>query len=110
MKLTFSEREGHREAFERNLVIEAADGRLLSFRLKMHSEPRPPIVYPDGYTRQVSVRVGTITNSENAVVWTGDLPGDANAGPPPTRAFALAAGLCDENGDSQNMPLPSWAE
>lgn len=98
MQLKFTERAGKPgvkpwQAFTRDLLV-TEGGVDRAFHLEMET------VRVDGRR----VRVGTITNAAGAAVWTGKLPD----GPPPTRAFALAAGLCDENGNS-DLPLPEWA-
>jgi hypothetical protein len=49
-----------------------------------------------------AVKNGQLVNSEK-VLWEGELP----EGPPPGRAFCLAAKLCDDEGNA-DIPVPEW--
>lgn len=106
LELKFTTRQGGHENFERGLVLTDDAGREQLFYLLMRTEG-------EGGSK---TRVGTIwpaaRNAKGELValhadpvWTGELP----EGPPPTRAFAVAAGLCDENGKT-DIPLPNWAQ
>lgn len=121
MQLTFSPRQGVQMTttavlqFARALRIITDDNKSLDLFMEMKSEPyTPPEGSPEaslaaalGIT--LTKRLGKIYEYDREadmvgeVVWEGELP----AGPPPTRAFAVAAGLCDEDGSS-DIPPPDW--
>jgi len=97
LELKFGTRDGNHEAFTRVLAIREDEGEERVFVLAMTTDPA------------TKKRHGMIAKPDRTVVWTGELPGDTVAGPPPTRAFAIAAGLCDNDGGT-DLPLPAWAE
>ena len=113
MQLQFGPRHGNEKNFGRALVIRDDTGDVLgAFVLEMSTAKKKR---PDGELSDAEERTGKIyatsPNSEGhpvkteKVLWEGTLP----AGAPPSRAFALAAELCDATGDSSKLPLPRWA-
>lgn len=107
MELHFGPRHGGHLNFQRALVIRDNDGDVLkAVVLQMTTEKDA-----DGKDIRRGRIFATAPNphgvpvATDLVLWSGALPMD----PPPTRAFALAAELCDDNGDSSGLPLPAWA-
>lgn|SRR5574342_1216587 len=78
--------------FDRDLIVTTDDGVEHLYSMSMATGP-------------TGTRSGRIKDAAGKVVWEGPLPD----GPPPTRAFAVAAGLCDDDGNS-NIPAPAWVK
>lgn len=99
MDLKFSTRAGGHEAFERGLVIDHEHIFMLSMTTDLERGVRVGVIRPGRVAED-----GAIVAAGDPV-WQGDLP----VGPPPTRAFAMAAELCDEHGNTE-LPLPAWVK
>lgn len=113
MQLTFSQRMGNEKMFTRGLVLTDDNGnKRRQYVLYMVSAKRKVT----GTNEEKTFRKGEIKKWDSEkeapgeTVWKGDLPGTSEDGPTPTRAFAIAAGLCDEDGKSAGLPEPEWAK
>ena len=104
LELRFTTRLGDEKNFERGLTITDSEGRELDFHLTMRATARGRLGTIRKASRRETLDGKKVLDPVGAPVWEGLLP----EGPPPTRAFALAAELCDENGGT-DLPLPSWA-
>lgn len=102
MDLKFTTRRGSEKAFERGLCLTDDEGRERLFYLVMRTandKARIGEIFRGRRNHDGTILPADASNP----VWKGELP----EGPPPTRAFAVAAGLCDDTGNT-NLPLPSW--
>lgn len=93
MDLRFGPRSGDHANWNRWLSLSGDDGKPLGrYMLSMRTE------------EGTQVRTGSVKTREGRELWSGLCPD----GPPPLRAFCLAAELCDDNGQSVGYPLPPW--
>ena len=104
LDLRFTTRSGDEKHFDRGLTVDDGTGER-DFCLSMRSTATGRVGTIRRAIRRPTLDGKKILDPVGAPVWEGLLPD----GPPPTRAFALAAGLCDENGGT-DLPLPEWAE
>ncbi len=101
MDLRFGSRAGNHETWSRTLVVRVVEAK--DDDSTAVTEHGPFLLTME--TREETgekKRYGAV-HLAGVKVWSGTLP----KGPPPTRAFAMAAGLCDESGGSGFAP-PAW--
>lgn len=97
MELKFGPRHGNHQNWQRALVVKDNHGNVQESVLLVMVTTRN--------SDQVEIRTGKIYASQDGpLLWEGQLPADS----PPTRAFAVAAGLCDSDGESRDLLRPAW--
>ena len=108
MQLSFGKRQGDHLNWGRSLVVRVmdADGKAVEhgpFWLAMATKNEPkkdefgvPVKGPE-------YRFGEVRDAGGKTLWTGRVGANAT----PLRAFAVAAGLCDADGNSE-IAVPDW--
>jgi hypothetical protein len=108
MQLSFGKRQGDHLNWQRTLVVRVigSDGAAIEhgpFWLKMQTQHAAKKDEFGVEYKGAAFRTGEILAPGGKQVWSGKIGSDAT----PLRALAVAAGLCDADGNSE-IPIPAW--